>query len=71
MPDSPKMSVKEYLQQLKGTKKGKPPQVKDALDVYVELWESVIDNGTVSREDEVGEALAKLDKAGGLYKASG
>jgi hypothetical protein len=65
------MVVKEYLEQLKETRKGKPPQIRDALDIYMELWEKVVKNGTVSMEDEVALALAKVDKAGGLYEAAG
>jgi hypothetical protein len=37
----------------------------------MELWDKVIENGTVSKDDEVAVALSKLDKAGGLYEASG
>ena len=66
-----KMVVKDYLEQLKETKKGKPSQIRDALEIYMELWDKVIENGTVSEDDEVGEALSKLDKAGGLYEAAG
>jgi len=65
------MVVKEYLEQLKETKKGKPAQIRDALDIYMELWDKVIENGTVSKEDEVEIALSKIDKAGGLYEAAG
>lgn len=64
------MVVSEYLEALKETKKGKPPQVRDALDVYVELWNKVIENGTVSEDDEVSRALSKLEEVGGLYKAA-
>jgi len=64
------MVVRQYLDQLKETKKGKPPQIKDALDIYVEMWDKVIKNGTVSEDDEVALALSKIDKAGGLYEAS-
>jgi hypothetical protein len=71
MPGKPNMVVKEYLKQLKMTKKGKPAQIRDALDIYMELWDKVIKNGTVSEDDEVAEALSKLDKAGGLYEAAG
>jgi len=70
MPGKPKMVVKEYIEQLRETRKGKPPQVRDALDIYLELWDKVIKNGTVSQEDEVAAALAKLDEAGGLYEAA-
>jgi len=71
MPGKPKMVVREYLEQLKETKKGKPPQIRDALDIYMEMWDKVIKNGTVSGEDEVALALSKIDVAGGLYEASG
>ena len=71
MPGKPKMVVREYLAKLKVTKKGKPAQIRDALDIYIELWDRVIKNGTVSEEDEVALALSKLDKVGGLVEAAG
>jgi hypothetical protein len=71
MPGKPKMVVREYIKQLRETRKGKPPQVRGALDIYLELWDKVIKNGTVSEEDDVAAALAKLDEAGGLYEAAG
>ena len=71
MPGKPSMVVKEYVKQLRETKKGKPSQIRDALDIYLELWDKVIDNGTVSEGDEVGLALSKIEKAGGLYEAAG
>ena len=71
MPGKPNMVVREYLDQLKETRKGKPPQIRDALDIYVEMWDRVVKNGTVSEDDEVALALSKIDKAGGLYEAGG
>jgi hypothetical protein len=71
MPGKPNMVVKEYLEQLKETKKGKPPQIKDALEIYIELWEEAIKNGVVLEGDEIGVALSKIDKAGGLYESAG
>lgn len=71
MARKPNMVVREYLGQLKETKKGKPAQIREALDIYVEMWDKVIKNGTVSEDDEVALALAKIDKAGGLYAAAG
>ena len=62
------MDVKEYLEQLKETRKGKPSQIKDALDIYVDLWNKAIEKGTISAEDEVGLALSKIEEAGGLYR---
>ncbi|MDA4115452.1 MAG: hypothetical protein OK442_02720 [Thaumarchaeota archaeon] len=70
MPGKPNMVVRQYLDQLKDTKKGKPPQIRDALDIYLEMWDKVIKNGTVSEDDEVALALSKIDKAGGLYEAA-
>jgi hypothetical protein len=70
MPGKPNMVVREYLDELKETRKRKPPQIRDALDVYVEMWDKVIKNGTVSEEDEVALALSKIDRAGGLYQAA-
>jgi hypothetical protein len=70
MPGKPKMSVGEYLAQLEETKKGKPPQVKDALGVYIELWDRAVKNGVVAEGDEMGVALSKIDEAGGLYRAA-
>jgi hypothetical protein len=71
MPGKDKMVLREYLEQLKETRKGKPPQIREALDIYMEMWDRVIKNGTVSGEDEVALALSKIDKAGGLYEAAG
>lgn len=65
------MVVKEYLRQLRETRKGKPQQIRDALDIYTEMWDRVVENGTVSEEDEVSLALSKIEKAGGLYEAAG
>ena len=70
MPASPSMAVKEYLAKLRETKKGKPAHVKEALEVYIELWDKVVKNGTVSEGDDVDVALSKIDKAGGLYQAA-
>jgi len=70
MPRGTKMIVRDYINQLKQTKKDKPEQIRDALEIYMELWENVIKNGTVSEEDPVEDALSKIDKAGGLYRAA-
>ncbi len=71
MTGSERMIVREYLSQLRVTKKGKPPQIKEALEVYIELWEKTLKNGTVAEGDEMDVALSKIDKAGGLYQAAG
>ncbi len=63
-------TVDDYLRELRETRKGKPDQVQDALDIYVELWQNVVEKGTVSPSDSIEAALLKIDKAGGLYKAA-
>jgi uncharacterized membrane protein len=70
MAGKPDMVVREYLDQLKAAKKGKPQQIKEALDIYIELWEKAIRNGTVSEGDVIDVALSKIDGAGGLYQAA-
>jgi hypothetical protein len=61
----------EYLKELEKTKKGKPEQVSDALEVYVDLWRKAIEKGIVRVTDEISEALSKVEQSGGLYKAAG
>ena len=70
MPGKPNLLVSEYLDQLKKTKKGKPQQIREALDIYIELWEKVIEKGTVAEGDDIDVALSKIDEAGGLYQAA-
>jgi hypothetical protein len=70
MPGKTNMVVRGYLDQLKKTKKGKPDQIREALDIYIELWEKAIKNGKVSDGDEIDVALSKIDEAGGLYQAA-
>jgi len=60
----------EYLKELGKTRKGKPRQVSDALDIYLDLWNKAIEKGTVKLTDGVEEALAKVERSGGLYKAA-
>lgn len=63
-------TVEQYLSELRQNKKEKPKEVRDALEIYIELWESAIKNGKVGREDEIGDAVAKVDASGGLYQAA-
>jgi hypothetical protein len=44
--------------------------VKDALEIYLDLWKRVLEKGLVSEDDEVEKALAKIEEAGGLYRAA-
>ena len=61
----------EYLKELEKTKKGKPEQVSDALETYLDLWEKVVKKGVVKTTDEISDALSKVEESGGLYKAAG
>jgi len=63
-------SLKEYLSELEKTKKGKPAQVEEALEIYVDLWKRAIKKGIVDPADEIGAALAKVEENGGLYKVA-
>jgi hypothetical protein len=63
-------SVDSYLRELKDSKKEKPQQIKDAIEIYIDLWEKVIKKGIVGGDDDVESALIKIDASGGLYKAA-
>jgi hypothetical protein len=63
-------TVNEYLRELKETREGKPAQVQQGLDIYVELWQQVVKKGIIDPEDSIDAALAKIDRAGGLYAAA-
>lgn len=63
-------SVESYLKELRDSKKEKPQQVKDGIEIYIELWEKAIKKGIVSPDDGVESALQKIDASGGLYKAA-
>ncbi len=63
-------SVESYLKELRDSKKEKPQQVKDGIEIYIELWEKAIKRGIVSSDDDVESALQKIDASGGLYKAA-
>ncbi|MDG6901021.1 MAG: hypothetical protein JRM80_03575 [Nitrososphaerota archaeon] len=60
----------EYLKELEKTKKGKPEQVSDALEVYLDLWRKAVERGIVKQSDEIEDALSKVEQSGGLYKAA-
>ncbi|MDA4120957.1 MAG: hypothetical protein OK404_00950 [Thaumarchaeota archaeon] len=63
-------NVGEYLQELERSKEGRPEQVKDGLQIYIDLWMKAIQKGILSSEDNVESALEKIDAKGGLYKAA-
>ena len=63
-------TVAHYLEELERNKKDKPDQVRDGMDVYLDLWRRAVTNGIVLPTDEMSEALSKLEKKGGLYNAA-
>ena len=69
MPEKSRL-VSGYLKELKRTRKEKPDQIREALEIYIQLWESVMRKGVIGPDDDIGEALKKIDASGGLYKAA-
>jgi hypothetical protein len=63
--------VRAYLEELERTKEGRPEQVKEGLEIYIDLWKKAIERGVVAGSDGVEVALAKIEKEGGLYAAAG
>jgi hypothetical protein len=63
-------SVGDYLHELDSSKEGREEQVKQGLEIYIELWKKAIETGVISAADDVETALDKLDRKGGLYKAA-
>ncbi|HXW94768.1 MAG TPA: hypothetical protein VEJ19_03580 [Nitrososphaerales archaeon] len=63
--------VRAYIDELEKTKEDRPEQVKEGLEIYISLWEKVIERGVVEETDGVDAALAKIEKEGGLYAAAG
>ena len=63
-------NVREYLDALEETKKDKDEQVKQGLEIYIDLWRRAIEKGIVGEADRVDYALVKIEDKGGLYKAA-
>lgn len=63
--------VRDYLKELEETKGERSDQVREGLEIYIDLWRRAIVNGVVAESDPVDRALAKIDEKGGLYKAAG
>jgi len=63
--------VRSYIDELQRSKDGRPEQVKEGLEIYIDLWEKAIERGVVEETDGVESALAKIEKEGGLYAAAG
>ncbi len=64
-------NVEEYLKELGGLKRKKPAQIREALEIYIELWKKTVERGVVKSTDDIETALTKIDKEGGLYLAAG
>ncbi len=63
-------NVGEYLAELEKTKNDREDQVKEGLEIYIDLWKKAIENGVVRESDGVEDALEKIEVKGGLYKAA-
>ena len=63
-------NVGEYLAELEKTKNDREEQVKEGLEIYIDLWKKTIEKGIVRESDLVEDALEKIEVKGGLYKAS-
>ncbi|HLQ21144.1 MAG TPA: hypothetical protein VK127_02430 [Nitrososphaerales archaeon] len=63
-------SVEEYLKELGDAKRDKPSQIKEALQIYIDLWKKTVEKGVVQLTDDIETALTKIDKQGGLYLAA-
>ena len=64
-------NVRSYLEELGKTKEDRTEQVKEGLEMYIDLWKKAIERGVILETDEVDDALVKIEDAGGLYKAAG
>lgn len=63
-------NVGDYLAELEKTKNDREEQVKQGLEIYIDLWKKTIENGVVRETDLVEVALEKIEVKGGLYKAA-
>ncbi|GEM_PF-1245532 len=64
-------NVRAYVDELERSKEGRTEQVKEGLEIYIELWEKAIERGAIDETDAVDKALEKIDELGGLYSAAG
>jgi hypothetical protein len=63
-------TVEAYIRELELTKEGRPGQVKEGLELYLDLWKQALKNGVISADDRVEAALEKIERKGGLYAAA-
>jgi len=64
-------TVGDYIDELEQSKKEKPDQVREALEIYLDLWKKAVENGVVGPSDSMAVALTKIDDRGGLYESAG
>jgi hypothetical protein len=69
-PKAKPRTVRGYIEELERTKEGRPEQVKEGLELYLDLWKKALANGVVLAEDDVESALEKMEKKGGLYASA-
>ncbi len=60
----------EYIEDLEVGKEERPEQVKQGLEIYIEMWKRAIENGVVEGTDDMEVALRKVDARGGLQQAA-
>jgi hypothetical protein len=63
--------VRTYLDELERTKEGRTEQVREGLEIYIDLWRRAMQRGVIAETDGVEDALAKIEGEGGLYRAAG
>jgi len=63
-------NVKEYLKELGEAKRDKPAHIKEALQIYIDLWKKALERGIIQQTDDIDAALSKIDAQGGLYRAA-
>jgi hypothetical protein len=69
-PRAKPRTVRGYIEELERTKEGRPEQVKEGLEVYLDLWKRAVANGVVTEGDDVETALEKIEVKGGLYASA-
>lgn len=63
--------VRTYLDELERTKEGRTEQVREGLEIYINLWRKALERGVIAETDGVDDALMKIEGVGGLYTAAG
>jgi hypothetical protein len=64
-------NVRAYVDELEKTKENRNEQVREGLEIYIDLWKKALERGVVADSDGIDVALAKIEERGGLYEAAG